>query len=177
MMIPMVLVLLLVALAGLQLRFVLQRRRHAKLDLDTLLARLEAVDIANLRAVADCYLQPDARQLRYEPNVMWAMVGGLPGTNRLLRNAEVMLDLALYAERWNDENGRAIAEMMRRDAMRLNKAITAVQAAVFTSCGLVRAPFHLQEAIASYCLMRARLLGLYAGCHMTGLLPSLEGAV
>ena len=66
--------------------------------------------------------------------------------------------------------------MMRRDARRVNAAISWIQLGFLTRVGLVRSAFQLQEAISSYCLMRGRLLGLYALGH-AGLLPRLETAL
>ena len=47
---------------------------------------------------------------------------------------------------------------------------------MITRQGLVYLGIELQEAIASYCLLRARLLGMYGECH-AGLLPKLSAAI
>ena len=171
-----ILTVLVLAVALVQGRFLLQRRRFARLSWDSIFAKIQTVNIQGLREIADCYLKPDKDQLRIEPDQMWRIAGGLDGLSRLHTNTEAMLDLAMFAERWNDENGRVISEMMRRDARRIRKAVTRVQLSSLTRLGLVKAPLHLQEAISSYCLMRGRLLGLYALGH-AGLLPKLEGAL
>jgi len=77
---------------------------------------------------------------------MWKIVGGLEGINQLRANATIMLNLAVFAERWNCEQGPVISEMIRRDVLRLNGAVLRVQLAFFFRFGFVRAPFHLQEA-------------------------------
>ena len=87
-----------------------------------------------------------------------------------------MLQLAIYAERWNDANGRVLSEIMRRDATRVQACVQKIEMAMLTRRGLVYLGMELQEAIASYCLLRARLLGMYTECH-AGLLPKLSGAV
>ena len=47
---------------------------------------------------------------------------------------------------------------------------------MLTRWGLMYLGMELQEAIASYCLLRARLLGMYPECH-AGLVPKLSAAV
>ena len=162
--------------AVIQLRFVYRRRRLLNGSWQSILTRIEPLDVAGLKAVAECYLQPDKNQLRLEPTDMWRIVGGLEGVSRLRSNAEVMLDLAVYAERWNQGEGPVVSEMIRRDAVRLKQAVTRIQITFFLQIGLLRTPFHLQEAISSYCLIRSRLIGLYENAHV-GLLPSLVATV
>ena len=176
MMFLILLVSMLVGVAGYQLRFVLRRRRLEARSWEEVLARVEPVNFEGLRTIAGCYLQPDKDQLRVEPSTMWEMVGGLEGIARLKSNAAVMLELAVFAERWNGDEGPVISEMMRRDAVRLKSAVTRVQLVFLFHLGFLRAPFYLQEASASYYLMRGRLMGLYQNSHI-GLVPRLEAAI
>ncbi len=162
---------------GYQARALLRRRVLERNTWDDLLSKVEAVkNRERLVEIADLYLQPGSKQLRIEPWEMWRDVGGLSGLSRLYQNAEAMLDLAWYAERWNDENGRVITEMMRRDAARLKRSITRVSLLFLVTRGHAQIAFHLQEAIASYCLMRARLFGMYTDVHI-GLVPRLSEAL
>ncbi len=167
---------LLVMIAAYQVRFVVRRRRLSNRSWQEIFARLEPIDLAGVRAIAACYLQPDKDQLSVEPATMWESVGGFEGLARLRANAAVMLELAVYAERWNEEQGPVIAEMIRRDAVRLNRAVTRIEVSLVSNLGWVRAPFYLQEVSAAYFLMRGRLLGLYQSAH-AGLLPQLEAAI
>ena len=176
MMFLVLLVAMLVGVGGYQIQFAVRRRKLASRSWEEVLGRVEAVNIEGLHAIADCYLQPDKDQLRIEPGSMWEMVGGLEGMTRLKSNAAVMLELAVFAERWNGDQGPVISEMMRRDAVRLRSAVTRVQLVFLFQLGFLRAPFYLQEASASYYLMRSRLLGLYHNSHV-GLLPRLEAAI
>ncbi len=159
-----------------QLRFVGRERRIAATRWEDLLAQLERLDVRGLTEIADCYLHPTDQQLRIQPAQMWQTVGGLAGVLNLGRNSEVMLNLAMYAERWNDTNGRVLSEIMRRDAIRIRVAVRRIELSMLTHRGLVFVGLELQEAISSYCLMRARLLGMYAECH-SGLLPRLQAAL
>ena len=104
---------------------------------EELLAQLQQTNVFGLREIADCYLHPDEHQLRIEPGTMWETVGGLEGIQKLNANCDVMLKLAIYAERWNDLNGRVISEIMRRDALRIKAAVMQIEAAMLTRHGLV----------------------------------------
>jgi hypothetical protein len=171
-----VLVFLLIGVGSYQVHFLLARRKLASLTWEEMLAKIEPIEFEGLQAVAECYLQPGKDQLCLEPNHMWDMVGGLEGIRRLKANAQVMLDLAVFAESWNAEQGPVISEMIRRDAIRINKAVLRIQLSLLFRISFVRAPFHLQEAASSYYLIRGRLLGLYHNSHI-GLLPRLEAAL
>ena len=170
-----VLLTILVTVVTLQLRWAYRRRRLMAGSWEDVLSRAEHVDLAGVQAIAECYLQPDRNQLRIEPNEMWQMLGGLEGLSRLQTNAAAMLDLAVYAERWNDTEGAVVSEMIRRDSVRLKRAVSRVQMTFILGMGFVRAPFHVQEAAATYYLMRSRLLGLYCNSHIA-LVPQLEAA-
>lgn len=171
-----VLLSLLIGAFGYQGSIIYKRRQLESQTWDHLVGKLVTVQTARLLKISEVYLHPGAKQLRIEPWQMWEAVGGIAGIGRLLANANAMLDLARYAERWNDENGRVISEMMRRDATRVKRAVLRVQCAWILQHGMLRSPFHLQEAISSYCLMRGRLLGMYADAH-EGLLPRLAEAL
>ena len=170
--------LLSVFLSGLgYILFVAYRRHRLQAQSwDAVLDRAEHVDLEGIRTIAECYLHPDRHQLRIEPNEMWRLLGGLDGMNRLHRNANAILDLAVYAQRWDDAEGPVIAEMIRRDAVRVQSAVTRVQLTFVLGMGFVQAPFHVQEAAAAYFLMRSRLLGMYENCHVA-LVPRLAAAL
>jgi len=167
---------LLILVAVFQVRWFYRRRRLAQSTWESLLSRVQPMNVAGLQAIYECYLQPDHEQLRIEPEEMWWIVGGLEGVANLKANAEAMLDLAMYAERWNADEGRVISEMIRRDAVRLNRAVLRIQLGFLFQFGFSRAPFYLQEAASSYFLIRSRLLGLYHNSHIA-LVPHLVEAI
>ena len=167
---------LLLTLLAVQVQFAYRRHKLFAQSWDGLLSRVEEVNFAALREVADCYLMPGKDQLRIEPPQMWAMVGGISGLHKLRHNADVMLQLATYAERWNLADSRVVSAIMRRDAERFRKAALRMELAVLYPYGVVRANLSLQEAIAAYCLMRERLLGLYQVAHVARI-PLLEAAL
>ena len=112
----------LLSLLGCGLGYVLyagfKRRLLLSQSWGSILGRAECVDVEGIQRVAECYLNPNRNQLRIETDEMWRLLGGLEGINRLQKNADAMLDLAIYAQRWNDTEGPVIAEMIRRDALR-----------------------------------------------------------
>lgn len=159
-----------------QVQFTYRKRKLLAQSWDSILSRMEEVNLPGLREVADCYFKPGKDQLKIEPIEMWIVVGGVTGLEKMRRNAETMLQLAVYAERWNSWNGRVVSEMIRRDAMHLKKAATKIELAMFHPFGMANAAFSLQQAISSYCLMRERLIGFYEVAHV-GLIPRLKAAL
>lgn len=149
------------------------RRRLLSQSWSDILARLKPVDIEGIGRIATLYHQPNKGQLDISPGEMWKIVGGLEGLRRMRANARVMRDLSAFAERWNWEHGPVLSEMMRRDAMRLNKAIRSIEIALFLRFGIVKTPFGIQEAASAYFLLRGRLIGFYEATQV-GLLDQLQ---
>lgn len=161
---------------GVQAHWTYKRRQLLKGSWGNVLAPVENVDIEGFMAIAEGYLQPDNHQLRIEPSRMWHIVGGFKGLARMQSNADAMLNLAVYSERWNLAHESVVSDLIRRDTVRLNNAIAKVRLRYFFGFGVLRTAFHIQEAVVSYYLLRSRLFGLYQHAHV-GLLPGLEGAV
>ena len=175
MIVPLSLALLLLFVAAYQLRFLVQRRKPTQ-TWQEILSQVEPLDVRGLQLIADRHLQPDAHQLSLQPSTMWELVGGMEGMKCLQRNSELLLKLAVIAERWNEVEGIIIAEMLRRDALRIRKAVRCIRVGMLWNGASVSAAFHLQEAVSSYCLMRGRLLGLYRNAHVA-LVPEFEAAM
>ncbi|MDW5267594.1 MULTISPECIES: hypothetical protein [Acidobacteriaceae] len=156
------LVVFILAIAGYVFYVSLHRRellgRSSEHDL---ISKMEPVDLEGLRRISEAFQQPEKGRPGIDSDEMWRIVGGLEGLRRLRRNAWVMLDLAVYVERWNDEQAAEISQMMRRDAVRLNRAITHIVLRHLLQIGFRRAPLHIGEVVASYCLIRSRLVDLY----------------
>jgi len=160
------------AYAGYNFSFQLERRKLLNSDWTEILARVKPVNVHAIAEIADAYLHPTADQLRIEPTEMWTRIGGKEGLDDMRKNAKAMLDLAVYAAQWNRMEGRIVGEMIRRDGVRLNKAIRQIEIGHYLESNARYAAFELQETIATYHLMRERLLGLYQVAH-AGLLPRL----
>lgn len=141
-----------------------------------LIRQIQPLDMLPMERVAMSYLNPGKDQLEIEPAEMWEMIGGHEGLSRMRGNAEAMLELARHVQRWNPTEGRVVAEMMRRDAVRLRKATTKIELSMLTQRFAALAPFSVQEASAAYYLMRQRLLALYESNH-AGLRPQLASVL
>jgi hypothetical protein len=136
---------------------------------DELVERLEHVDVNGVRAVAQDYLDPRENQIRLQPEELWNLIGGADGLRRMRTNADLMLALAAHARDWNFEEAIIVGERMRRDSLRLRKAVSRIELGLLRHFILRRfsvyAPFHLQEAAGAYYLMRQRLLTLCSTSH------------
>ena len=155
-------IVLLVAIP--QLRFMSRRKKTLDQSWEDLVASVEEVNLEGIRDIANMFLNPTKDQLRLEPPTMWRMIGGFKGMQQMRRNADAMLQLCVYAERW-DFKGAVISEMIRLDAINLNKAITRVERSVMFGLGKVRSHFAIMEVAAHYELMRRRVLGQYERTH------------
>jgi hypothetical protein len=145
-----------------------------------LVAGLQAIDSEGLEVVARDYLEPRKGQIELEPSSMWTLLGGNRGLSRMRSNASNMIALAAFAQQWNLEESVIVAERMRRDGIRLRRAVARVEFGMkmqlILGRHLVSVPFQLQEAASAYYLMRQRLLALYQSSH-SGLYPTLAAAL
>ena len=151
-------------------------RRQSLLRWEDLLARLEPVGHAGVTAVALEYLQPTKNQLGMEPSELWEQIGGAEGLRSMRRNAEVLLALAAYAQRWNFHEGVIVAERMRHDGLALRRAAFRISLGLTWGVGKARGAFYVHEAASAYYLMRQRLLALYESSH-AGRYPALAACL
>ena len=161
------LLLVIVVLAP-QFDFLTHRRKISQQTWEQLVSSVEQVNLEGIREIADVFLNPTKDQLRLEPPVMWQMLGGIKGLQKMHRNADTMLQLCMYAERW-DAEGPVVSEMIRLDAINLNKALWRVELAAFLGLGRLRGHFAMMELAAHYELIRRRLLGQYEKSHIARL--------
>jgi hypothetical protein len=115
-------------------------------------------------------------QIELEPETIFQLLGGVEGMHKMRENAQVMLEMAGYATRWNQVEGTIVAEMIRRDVRRLRHALWMVRFDMLWQNFSLRTPFRMQEAAASYQLMSSRLCALYESSHI-GLYPQLAEAL
>ena len=160
---------LLCAFAGAVIADRRSSRKMALLDWSDLVAGLHRLDMVELSAVATDYLTPRRGQIDMEPEKIWEHLGGYEGLKRMRENAEIMLDLAAYAQRWNFDEAVIVTERMRHDAALLRRAVRRVEWGL-VPLRLMRhfrltLPLHAQEASSAYYLMRQRLLSLYETSH------------
>lgn len=140
------------------------------------MSQLKRIEFQRVTSVARDYLEPRECQISLEPTDMWLMLGGREGLRRMRENAKLMLLLAAHAQQWNFDEGVIVTERMRRDALRLHRAVRRIELTLAFHWVLrgpaTLIPFHLHEAASSYYLMRQRLLALYQTSH-AGLYPRL----
>jgi hypothetical protein len=145
-------------------------QKLAKMDWKDLVAGLYRLDMAELSTVAIDYLTPRRGQIDIEAKKIWDSVGGFEGLKRMRENADIMLALAAYAQRWNFEESVIVTERMRLDAASLRRAVRRVELGMLPAMLVPRfrftLPLYAQEASSSYYLMRQRLLALYETSHV-----------
>ena len=163
-------------LISLFLRSRVKKKRLSKLDWNQLLARVEPVCADGIAVVALDYLHPVMGQLQVGPGDLLRMVGGDEGIKRMYDNAQIMIALAGYAQRWNPLESAVVAERMRRDGLVLRRATLRLALGALDRRGHLLAPFDIHEAVAAYYLMRQRLLALYETSHAARY-PSLLAVV
>ncbi len=152
------------------------RTKLSRLSWEDLVGRLQPVSVDGILTVALDYLQPGKDQIRIETSEMWEMIGGAEGVRRMHANADILIALAGYAQRWNPTESVIVAERMRRDGLTLRRAALKLSSNVMTSQGAIHGPFNVQEAASSYYLMRQRLLALYETSH-AGRYPQLAAII
>jgi hypothetical protein len=143
---------------------------------EELITKLQAVPRKGLETVALDTLQPKVNQLQLEPPDMWQLLGGIKGLQRMKENAQILIALAAYVQRWNYTEATIVAERMRMDAVHLKRAVFHIQVEMLLHSKWMRMPFYVHEAAASYYLMTQRLFALYESSH-AGLLPRLKEAI
>jgi hypothetical protein len=168
---------------GLAVAAVRAQRRTIQLsdrNWDELVASVEFIDFRGVSLVARDYLDPRRGQIDLEPDEIWALLGGESGLKAMRANADRLVQLAAFAQQWNLEEGVIVAERMRRDGLRLRRALRRIElgmlSQIITGKHWIEVPFQLQEAASAYYLMRQRLLALYETSHM-GLHGRLSQAV
>ncbi len=163
-----VLTLLAVALTvGLLYALALRKKnRLASVTWEELVRQLEEVPMSGITRVALDYLQPAKGQLAIQTDEMWLLIGGSEGLKRMQANAEVLVQLAAFAQQWNLEESIIVAERMRREGVTLRRAIKKIQMGLVFGYGGATGPFRVQEAASAYYLMRRRLLALYEANHV-----------
>jgi hypothetical protein len=149
----------------------LSSRKKMQQDWHKLIAGLRPVNSAGVSQVALDFLRPYRGQIDLEPQRIWDLVGGYEGLKKMRKNAEIMLALAAFAQRWNYAEAMIVTERMRNDAVLLRRAVRRVEMGMRFGRLLGRLrqtmPLHLQESSAYYYLMRQRLLALYETSHMS----------
>ena len=172
-MIPIICILFFLVLLGAGLiSMQISARRLRSASWEDLVSRMEPMHARGIEIVALDNLQPKANQLQLEPEHLWGLIGGTEGLRRMRQNADLLIALAAYVQRWNFDEGVIVAERMRHDAVQLKRAIFRIRFDMTIRRTQLRVPFYIHQAAASYYLMTKRLTALYETSH-AGLLPRL----
>ena len=173
------LIVLAAACTGLIVRAIYEQTRCVKLTENSwkgLVAKLQKVDNQAVEAVAQDFLTPHEGILVMEPEQIWNAVGGYDGIQKMCANADIMIALAAWIREINFDASVIVAERMRRDAVHLRRAARRLAVGQFRQIvsGKMSAAaiFEIQQAAASYYLMRERLFALYK-VSLSGLYPRL----
>ena len=153
--------------------------RTRELSLPTwqeLAARLQPVPREAIRELAMEHLEPGTAGFARGHIETWDMLGGVEGLKRMKENADVLIALASYAQRWNRDESVIVAERMRRDCQTLRRAVVGMGIGLTLGYGQARVLAYVHEAASSYHLMRERLLALYKSSH-AGIYPALVDSV
>jgi hypothetical protein len=178
---PVVLVVVFSSLSVIVMRSVASHRKRSSATWEELLARLTRVGRVGIKEVASDFLTPDSRHidprsdLALQPQDIWDLTGGLEGIEAMERNAQVLIDLAYYVQRWNVE-ATTVAEQLRLDARVISQQLRSLKKSLKVGRSEPLVSVHLQRATASYYLMTQRLLAL-CEISQSGLLPSLQQAL
>jgi len=146
----------------------------------TLVGKLQKLDNHALMLVAQDFLDSGDRPFMLQPAEIWNYVGGYDGIQKMRDNAAIMLTLAAFIQEWNFDAGAIVGERMRRDAVLLRQAVRRLELSRFRVKVFGRLSpstlYDLQQAAASYYVMRDRLLSLYK-MSLSGLYPALAEAL
>lgn len=143
---------------------------------EDIVSRIQPMHEKGLAMVAQDHLNPQNRELRLEPDDIWQLLGGREGLKRMRKNADLLVNLAAYVQRWNFEEAVVIAERIRQDSLIVKRSLFKIQLQMMLKATSPQIPFHVQQAAASYYLMTQRLLALYETCQYVRY-PALAAAL
>jgi hypothetical protein len=158
------------------------QRERMTVTWEQLVAQLAPVGHVGLEEVATDFLAPTSQladprceDVRLAPRDIWDLVGGVDGIETMERNARVLVELAGYVQRWNQE-AIVVAEQLRLDAQEIQTYLAKIRRAKKRGTLTTWFPIYAQRATAAYYLMTQRLLALYEVSH-AGLFPALKAAL
>ena len=155
----------------------LRSRRLAALSWRALLTELRPVERSAINTLALEHLQPQVAVQRCRTATeLWDLVGGVDGLTSMKENADILIALAAYTQRWNPEKGSTVTAGMRRDGIALRRAVVRLGLGVARDVSLAEVSLSMHEAASAYYLMTQRLLALYKESQAV-LYPVLEGVV
>lgn len=157
-------------------------RKRMEVTWEELVAQLAPVGHVGIEEVAADFLAPtselaDPRRddVHLTSRDVWDLVGGIDGLETMERNAKVLIELACYVQRWNEE-AIVVAEQLRLDAREIQVYLSKIRMAKRQRTLSRWFPIYAQRAVAAYFLMTQRILALYEVSHAARL-PALKAAL
>lgn len=157
--------LFLSVLAAVVVRYSLRSRRLSETTWDDLLGQLARIDREKIEMIAlDAMPASGQESYALEPEAIWSLLGGMEGLELLERNCQVLVELAMYVQRWHPE-ALMVAEQLRLNAREIEWHIGRLKGAART--GNLKTAFatYAQRAVATYYLMTRHVLDLYEQAH------------
>ena len=148
-----------------QVYFFYSRNNLAKKSWEELVDAILPTEHEIIRELAKIVSNKDICTSGETVTALWLRLGGTRGLRRLHHNSRVMLQLAIYAERWNPDHGRVFAELIRQDVIVLRRLLIRIE--ILSLLRLSSALFSstLVKAAKCYEDTSLRLQAIYAESH------------
>ena len=146
------------------------KRMQADPSLESLMARLVAVDRDKVSSIAASYgsmLQDAPASQVLEGWQVWEMIGGLDGCEALAANCTVLIDLACYVQQWYPE-ALPVAEQLRLNAREIQWHLERLRGAQDRGNLQNVFPDYAQRVAAVYFGMTQHGLTLYEASQVPG---------
>lgn len=158
-----------------------RRSRRVYGDWKSLFERFTVVDRESVERIAmdfiSCAGAPDdleasvtiaRNEEELDPELIWPLIGGLDGLEKMQRNCGVLVDMAFYVQQWYPE-ALAVAEQLRLNAREIEWHVERLKGAARTGKLEASFPDYAQRAITTYYLMTRRVLALFEQGEFPGL--------
>lgn len=123
-------------------------------------AHMPGVTVVALEAMS-----PHQTVVASTPEDRIAQIGGIKGIRGLMANANVLLALASHAERWNMDESRRVADLIRTQGLALRRAALLLVMASFFRFATAHQTRYVQRIALSYYYITESLLNLYKQVH------------
>ena len=164
----------LVALGAYQVWFFQRRRARSASSWGDMVSRIVPLDRSLLNKMSE--VASSTHSSEEARHAVLASIGGLRALRDIERNAAAMLELAIYAEQWNEVHGPLFSALLRHDALQVGKQCRRIRLWWLTRCLSPRFVVDVTDVCRSYQCTRIRLLAIYETAHI-GLLPQLQAIV
>lgn len=160
-----VVAIFLAALAAVLIHYARRSRRSFEAKWEDLLGQLARIDREKIEIIAlDAIPGSGHGSYALEPEDIWNLLGGMEGLELLERNCKVLVELAMYVQRWYPE-ALVAAEQLRLNTREIEWHIGRLKGAAGTGNLQTAFATYAQRAVATYYLMTRHVLELYEQAH------------